>query len=165
MYKLLTKNGQLFALLLGIAVIAIYLFSVLGGLSSAGYGIGDDLNQIMKTNPDANFSFFELPLMIVVGLAVIAFVIAVIFGLIHLLGAPKNSIRGILGVAIILGLFFLFYSMATGEATGRMSDLVQKFDVSPNQLKLIGAGINTVGVLAIGALAIMVLSEIRNLFK
>ena len=62
MYKLLTQKGQLFALLLGIAVIAIYLFSVIGGLSSAGYGMGDDLNQIMKSNADADFSFFELPL-------------------------------------------------------------------------------------------------------
>lgn len=165
MYKLLTTKGQLFALLLGIAVIAIYLFSVMGGLSSAGYGMGDDLNQIMKSNPDADFSFFELPLKIVFTLVVIALAIAVIFGLLQLFSSPKNSLKGIIGAAIIIGLFFLFYTMATAETTGKIGELVQRFNVSPNQSKFISAGINTVGVLSIGALAIMVLSEIRNLFK
>jgi len=37
MYKLLTSKGQLFALLLGVACIAIFLISVFNGLSSAGY--------------------------------------------------------------------------------------------------------------------------------
>jgi len=47
MYKLLTKNGQLFALLLGVGVVAIYLFSVFGGLSSAGYSTSDDCSTIL----------------------------------------------------------------------------------------------------------------------
>lgn len=164
MYSLLTNKGQLFALILGLVVIAIYLFSVMGGLSSAGYGLGDDLNQIMK-NTDEKFSFFELPLMIVAGLVVIALVIAVLFGLLQLFSAPKNSMKGIIGVALILGLFFLFYSMATAETTGKMAELAQRFNISTNVSKFISAGISTVGTLSIGALVIMVLSEIRNLFK
>jgi len=46
MYKLLTKYGQTGALLLGIAVTAIFLITVMSGLSSSGYDMGTDLNAL-----------------------------------------------------------------------------------------------------------------------
>lgn len=165
MYKLLTTKGQLFALILGIGVIAIYLISVFGGLSSAGYGVGDDLNEIMKTNADADFGFFEFPLMLVAGLIGIAFISAVIFGLFQLVTSPKGSIKAIIAVAAILIMFFAFYTMSDAETAGRIGMLSERESVSPGQSKFISAGIKTVGVLSVGALAIMVVSEIRNLFK
>lgn len=165
MYKLLTSKGQLFGLILGLVVIAVYLFSVIGGLSSAGYGISDDLNSIMKSNADADFSFFEMPLMLVACMVGAAFVLAVLFGLKNLISSPKGSIKAIIAFAVILILFFILYTTSVAESSGKIGELVQRFDVNETASKLISGGIKTVGILAAGAVVIMVVSELRNLFK
>jgi len=123
MYKFLTKNGQLLAILLGVAVVAIFLITVFTGLDGAGYSVGDDLNQIMKDAPEGEkpaFDFFNLGLGLTIGLIVIAFIAALIFGL---------------------------------------------WQLSDNVSKLISGGIWTTLMLLGGAFAIMILSEVRNLFK
>jgi len=165
MYQLLSKKGQLFAIILGVLVVAIFLGSVLSGLSSGGYAIGDDLNSIMKNNPDQTFSFFDLGLKMTIALIVIALVVAVVFGLIQLISAPKQSIKGIIGMAIIAILFFALYSSASTDTNSVISDVISKFEISDNISKLISGGIMTTLILAGVSLASMVLFEVYNLFK
>ena len=166
MYKFLTKNGQLLAILLGVAVVAIFLITVFSGLGAEGYSVGDDLNQIMKDAPEGEkpaFDFFNLGLGLTIGLIVIAAIAAVIFGLWQLISSPKQSLKGILGVVAIAAIFFAFYSSA--EPAMANAGILDKFDVSDNVSKLISGGIWTTLILLGGAFAIMVLSEVRNLFK
>lgn len=166
MYKFLTKNGQLLAILLGVAVVAIFLITVFSGLGAEGYSVGDDLNQIMKDAPEGEkpaFDFFNLGLGLTIGLIFIAAIAAVIFGLWQLISAPKQSLKGILGVVAIAAIFFAFYSSA--EPAMANAGILDKFDVSDNVSKLISGGIWTTLILLAGAFAIMVLSEVRNLFK
>ena len=91
MYNFLLKRGQLFALLLGVGVVAIYLISVFSGLSNAGYSTSDDLNQILKNNPDADFGFFDLGMYLTGGLIALAAGAALLWGLIQLLSSPTVS--------------------------------------------------------------------------
>lgn len=165
MYKLLTQKGQLFALLLGILSIAIALFSIVGGIKGAGYSTSDDLNAIMKNNPDASFDFFNPAISIVLVLIVIALLAWVVFSLIGLISDPKGSMKFLLGFGAVLALFFILYSTSDAESAGRIGMLVQKFDVSDNVSKLISGGVKTavlgIGVGFIGA----ALLEIYNLFK
>ena len=165
MYQLLAKKGQLFAILLGVLVVAIFLGSVLSGLSSGGYSIGDDLNNIMKNNPDQTFSFFDIGLQLTIALVVIALIIAVLFGLYQLISAPKQSIKGIIGMAVIAALFFALYSSAGTDANSVIGGVIQKFNISDNVSKLISGGIMTTLILAGVSLASMVIFEIYNLFK
>ena len=165
MYKFLTKNGQLLAILLGVAVVAVFLVSVFTGLEGAGYSVGDDLNQIMKDAPDGDkpaFDFFNPGLYLTGALAGLALLAAVAFGLWQLISSPKQSLKGILAVAAIAIIFFAFYSSAIPEMAG---DTLTRFDVSDNVSKLISGGIWTTLMLLAGAFAIMVLAEVRNLFK
>jgi len=78
MYSLLAKRGQLFAILLGVAIVVIFLGSVIGGLSSAGYNMGTDLVQVLKNDPAQDFSFFDIGLYLTMGLIVIAAVLALL---------------------------------------------------------------------------------------
>ena len=165
MYQLLAKKGQLFAIVLGVVVCAIFLGSVLSGLSSGGYSLGDDLNQIMKNNPDQTFDFFNIGLWLTAALIIIALVIAVIFGLWQLISAPKQSMKGIIGVAIIAVLFFALYSSAATDADSVIKPVLDKFFITDNLSKLIGGGIMTTAILAGVAAASLVLFEIYNLFK
>lgn len=166
MYKLLVKNGQLFALLIGVGVIAVYLFSVLGGLSSAGYSMSDDLNQIMKSNPDADFSFFNAGISLTIALIALALIAAVLFGLWQLVTSPKNSIRVIIGVAVLLGLFFILSQTSVVEDIGsKIGALVQKENISEGISKFISGGIKTTFILVAAAFLSAIVFEIINLFK
>jgi len=166
MYKFLTKNGQLLAILLGAIVVVIFLVSVFTGLDGAGYSVGDDLNKIMKDAPEGDkptFDFFNPGLYLTGGLAGIALLAAVIFGLWQLISSPKQSMKGIIGMAVIAIIFFAFYSNAIAEVP--KAGLLDEKDVSDNVSKLISGGIWTMLILFAGAFVIMILSEVRNLFK
>ena len=75
MYKLLTKKGQLFAIALGLISILIGIGSIISGAKKQ-YGLSEDLNTIMKSNPEATFDFFNPAISIVVILILVAFFLA-----------------------------------------------------------------------------------------
>ncbi len=164
MYRLLTNKGQLFAIILGVLVVVIFLGSVFSGLSNAGYTMGDDLNAIMKTT-DQTFDFFDLGLQLTLVLIVIGLLSAVLFGLYQLISAPKQSIKGIIGMAVIAILFFALYSTAGTDVDSVIGDVIAKFGVTDNTSKLISGGIMTTLILLGLSLASMLLFEVYNLFK
>lgn len=166
MYQLLAKKGQLFAIILGVAVVAIFLGSVFSGLGSSGYSLGDDLNQIMKDNPDQSFDFFNPGIALTGVLIALGIGLALLFGIVQLLSAPKQSMKAIIGVLVIAAAFFAFYSTASSGADDPfMNGILGKFDVSENVSKLISGGIMTTLVLGGLAFASMILAEVGNLFK
>jgi len=165
MYTLLAKKGQLFSIILGVVVIAIYFISVFTGLNSSGYTVSDDLNQIMKNNPDQEFSFFNAGLMITLILVVVAAVIALLFGIWQLVSTPKNSIKAIVFVGAILAVFFAMYTMADSDLDGPISLTLQKFNVGEQVSRLISGGLWSSIILAVLALGSMVVFEVYNLFK
>jgi len=165
MYKLLTKKGQLFALVLGLVSAAIALFSIIGGMKGAGYSMSDDLNQIMKGNPEASFDFFNPAIYVVLALIVIAALAWLIFGLKGLFSNPKASMKFIIAIVAILILIFALYSMAQSEGSGKIYELIQKNGITENVSKMITAGIKATIGLSIFAVIAMVGMELRNAFK
>jgi len=165
LYNFFAKRGQLFAILLGVLVVAIFLGSVIGGLNSGGYDMGTDLVQVLKNDPNQSFSFFDIGLQLTIVLIVVAFVLAVLFGLWQMLTNLKGSMKGIIGLAVIAGLFFAFYGSAADDLTGPISGVLQQFDISANVSKLITGGIKTTVVMAVASLALMFVLEIWNMFK
>jgi len=165
LYNLLAKKGQLFAILLGVIVVAIFLGSVIAGLSSSGYNMSSDLNQIMKSDATQTFDFFDIGLYLTGVLIVIAAAAAIIFGLIQMLTNIKGSLTGIIALVAIIGMFFAFYSTASDDLTGAIAPILQKFDVSSNISKLISGGLSTTMVLAALSMGAMIILEIWNMFK
>ena len=168
MYDLLARKGQMFAILLGVVVIVIFLGTVISGLGSSGYSMSDDLNRIMKDNPDQQFNFFNPGLGITVALVGICAVIAVLFGIFHVVSAPKNSLKGIIGIVVIVVIFFALYSSSGADFDSAIGSTLEKFantGITENTSKIISGSLKTTGLLAIGALASMILFEIYNIFK
>ena len=165
MYKSLVKNGQLYALLLGIVAFAIILISAIVGINGAGYDLSTDLNQVMKDNPDLPFNFFN-PLVIISGaLIVIAAAAWLIFSIVQMLGAPKASVRSIISFGGLIVVFLLFYFISQPETTGGIWETIQKFNISENVSRFISGGLKTTLTLAIVALGSMIVFEVLNLFK
>ena len=165
MYSLLAKRGQLFAILLGVLVVAIFLGSVIGGLSSAGYDMGTDLNQVLKNDPNQSFSFFDIGLQLTMALIAIAAILAVLFGLYQMLTNIKGSLKGIIGLGVIAAMFFAFYSSAPDDLTGPISGVLQQFDISAGVSKFISGSLWTTIILAVLSMGAMFIMEIWNMFK
>ena len=165
MYSLLAKKGQLFAIILGLGGVIIYLFSVISGIRGAGYELSTDLNQVLKNNPEQTFDFFNPGVYLIGALIVTAAVCALGGGLWQMISAPKNSLKGILGIGLIAILFFGLYSTAGTDAGSVIGETLQKFDISDNVSKFISGSLLTTGILAGLSVVAIILGEIYNLFK
>ncbi len=165
MYKLLTKHGQLGALLLGLLAIVITMFSITSGIKGAGYSTSDDLNAILKSSPDQSFDFFNPGVYMVGILLGAALLLWAFFALKGLITNPKGSMKFIIGFAILIALLFALYSMSENETTGKIAELLQRENVSETTSKFISAGVKGTVILGILTAAAMILFEIRNLFK
>lgn len=168
MYTLLAKKGQLFAIVLGALAVIIFLGSVISGLGSSGYALSDDLNQIMKNNPDQHFDFFNPGLAITLALIVIGAVAAVLFGIYHLVTAPKNSVKLIISLAVMAILFFALYSISSADFDTAIGPTLMKFantGITETVSKVISGGLMTTVIMAAVAIVGIVLFEIFNLFK
>ena len=164
MYKFLAKNGEMLAFGLGVLITVIFLANVVPNAA--------DFNALPEKDPARYASgIFNFGLSGAIVLAVLAAIAMVGFGLFHTATNFRNSLMGIIGFGALIGIFFISYSMASGEVTPFIQGAVDKFQDSGNgtlsagNLKFIGGGISTVLILLLVAVAAFVLSEIRNFFK
>ena len=165
MYKLLAKKGQLFAVGVGALVVAIYLGTVIIGIGNSGYSLSDDLNQIMKANPDQTFDFFNIGLALTLIMIVICAVIAVVFGIVQLFSAPKSSLKAIISVVALIAIFVGVTSMSGTDMDSPIGDTLLKFDISERISKLISGGLGSGLLLGIVAICAMIIMETLNFFK
>lgn len=152
------------ALILGLVCIAIFLISALTGISSAGYELGTDLNAL-PDDVKSEISFFNPGLGLARAMVYACFGLAVVFGLFNFAKFPKASIKAAAALLAIVILFFILYSTSSMEETGKLAMLHDKFDVSEGTSKFISGGLKTTVIMALGAFIIMILAEIRNIFK
>ncbi|MEQ8705016.1 MAG: hypothetical protein RIC19_13910 [Phaeodactylibacter sp.] len=161
MYKFLTKNGQTLAFGLGVLITAVFMISVVSNMGEFT-AMADD--KQMET------TIFDFGLYGAIALAVIAAVAMVVFGLFQVVTSFKSSMKGILGFAALLVIFFVSYSMTDTNVTPYIQGAIDKFEqggavFTDENLKFISGGISTTIVLVVVAAAAFVISEITNLFK
>ena len=161
MYKFLTKNGQALAFGLGVLITIIFLGSVLSGVG--------EFSALPEAEQDQT-SIFNFGLTGAIALTVIAALAMLGFGLFQVASDFKGSLKGILGFGFLLVIFFITYSMASGEATPYIQGAIDKFETAgavftSNNLKFISGGISTAVALVVIAAVAFVFAEVRNLFK
>lgn len=160
MYKFLVNNGQRLAFGLGILVTAIFLFSVIGGL--------DQFNELPEED-QVTTTIFNAGITGAVVLIIVAAVALIAFGLFQVLGDLKGSIKGIIGLVVLLAVFFIAYSTANGEAANEIDPIRNAIErvggIEAGNLKFIGGAIVTAMVLIGTAFASFILAEIINFFK
>ena len=165
MYNLLTKHGQTFALGLGLLVIIVYLITVFTGISSSGYEMSTDLNAL-DAEEKAAIGFFNPSIILTIVLIVVAAILAfVVFGALNIIKFPTESIKFVIGFVALLIVFLICYFTSSTDAVGRLNELISKRHLSDNVVKFISGGILTTLLLTVGAMALIVYSEVRNAFK
>lgn len=156
MYKFLSKNGQLLAFGLGALLSIIFIVSWLSGNAAL---------QAMPKEEQPTTGIFDAGLLGSAFLFIAAAFAALVFGVLQTATNFKGSLKGIIGVGVLVAVFLVSYATSSVETTGMVADAAKKMGTSDNTVKLIGAGLNTTIILAIVTLASLVISEIRNFFK
>lgn len=157
MYKLFSKYGLLLAFVIGLIFTLIFLIPVFSGLPEGFSEMGAE--EQVTTN------VFDVGLKAAMGLLIATIIILILGSLLSLVKNPKGAIMGIIGIAVLLVLVFVLYSTTDSETNGRVLAAMDEFGVSQNQVKWISAFIRSAFILSGGAIVLMILGEIRNLFK
>lgn len=167
MYAFLNKYGQALAFGVGILITVIFL----GSIFSADEAVFDTLqgdNRSYETNI-FNFGMYASIILIVV-----AFVVAIGFGIFQMAQNPKGSLKGIIGLVALAAIVFIGYSTANGDIaqeTPEIQNAINKFttsqeaDFTGGNLKFISGAI-LAAVIMIGlSILTLVGFGIRGLFK
>ncbi len=148
MYKFFTKNGQFLAFGLGGIAILIYYLIVASGVG--------EFNALPEEERDTS-NLFNFGINVSITFAIVCAVLMVVFGVFQVFTNLRASLKGLIGLAVIVIIFIVSYSASPTECFGE--------DISANACKIVGGGITTVLILAGLATLAFVLTEIRNLFK
>ncbi|MEZ4985551.1 MAG: hypothetical protein R2795_11025 [Saprospiraceae bacterium] len=170
MYNFLSKHGQLAAFLLGVVLVLIFLAIAVPGAGNYNFADMDDA-EIFGVNV-FNFGILAAGFLTIVSAAGM-----VLFGLFHVLSNPKASMKGIIGVAVLAVVLFLFYNMAQGTADhDSIQGAIENYQtsaegrfISEGNLKWIGGAIRLgilMSLLAFVALIVMpIISPFINRVK
>ena len=161
MYNFLSKHGTSAAMGLGTLVTIIFIISLIMGLSSSGYDTSTNLLDINYKEVTA----FNSGLFLTMVLCVVALLLMLGGVIIDLAKNYKTSMKMIIGIVALIIMFIILYTTATYNTGGKWDFLNSEFKITENSSKLITAGINTCGILALAAIASIVISEVRNFFK
>jgi len=156
MYKLLTKNGQLFAFGLGALITVVFLLLIFSGL--------EDFNLLDKdtriTSDIFNFGMYAgIALVAICALSMLA------FGVIQIASNPKGSLKGLIGIVAIIVIFFIAKSIGTGESAPDLVEAMSKNGVTESVGANISGAILLTALVGGIAVAALVVSEVRNFFK
>ena len=157
MYNFLTKNGTMVAFGLGLLVVAIFYLAVFPGLET--------FNAVAEGDqPTSDAGDIFLPgIYATVALIVIAFAAWLLFGLFHAASAPKGAIKGLVGIAALVGIFFILYSIA--DPNNISPKIMEEFDISDGISKFVGASIGLTLVLMVGAVLAFIVGSIARFFR
>jgi NADH:ubiquinone oxidoreductase subunit 6 (subunit J) len=86
---------------------------------------------------------------------------AIIFAVTQLAKNPSKAKNTLIGLAILVVLFGLGFALSSGELNAKFVEL----KTSSETVKTVGAGLVSLYILAVAALVIVVLTEIKGLFK
>ncbi len=168
MYSFLNKYGQAMAFGIGVLITVIFLAAIF----SADASTLDLLLQNDKSPEAYDTGIFDFGIWISLALTVLAFVVAVIFGVAQMASNPKGSLKGIAGLAALVIIMFVAYSMASGEATDpEIANAINKFETSqeatitPGNLKFISGSIITALVMMGLAILTLIVFGVRSIFK
>lgn len=167
MYNFLSKHGQTAAFLLGVALVVIFLAIAIPGASGVNFDQMEDAEIYNTTMFNFGISMARI-------LTILCAVGMLVFGLLQIFSNLKGSLKGLLGVAVLVILFFLFRGMASDVADHpTIASAIEKYQsssegrtITAENLKFIGGAVR-LGLLMVGAafLALVVMPIVGPLFN
>lgn len=167
MYAFLNKYGQALAFGIGLLITVIFL----GSIFSADEAVFDTLQGDDRSYDTDIFNF---GMYASIALIVVAFVAAILFGVYQMAQNPKGSLKGIIGLAVLVLIMFVGYSSANGVIANESAEIqaaIEKFttsqeaDFTGGNLKFISGAILAALVMIGLSIFTLVAFGIRSIFK
>jgi len=105
--------------------------------------------------------FVDIMIIVSYALLGLAALAAIVLPLINAIGNPRTLLKSAMGLAVILVVFGIGYSVAGAEITATYS----KFGIDTGMSKYIGGIINTTYILVVIAIVGIVFTEISKIFS
>src|SRR5690606_658901 len=129
---------QVAAFGLGLLIIILFFGSVMAGVG--------EFNGLSKQD-QLQSGIFDLGLYAAGFLTIVCAAAIVIFGVVHIVKNPKQSMQGIIQALVLVAIFVIAYVMAKPAETGLMATLAERFELTVGQEKFISGGLTTAMVL------------------
>ena len=157
LYQILAAHGQRIALGVGLLISVVFLLSVFAGM--------EEFSQLSKQDSYGTH-IFDFGLIGAIFMTVFAIGALVFFGIYQVATHFRQSIKGIIGMGVLIAIFFLLYTTASGEATGPIAATMEKVGgITPGILKFIKAGTTSMLLMILASFLILIAGEIRNALK
>ena len=153
MYNFLSKNGQLVALIVGLTLVIVAGLSMIMGMNS--YADTPTREMLYES------SIFDIGLVGARWLTYIGFILMVVFIIRSVIMNPKGSLPLVIAAIAIAVIFFVFRGMDSGEITKSM----YKYNVSAGEGGIVSGGLWVAIIMFFGAWVVLILSEIRGIFR
>ena len=165
MYKFLTNHGTFAAFGIGVVLTLAFLVSAITGLGADGYDAGTDLVGLGKEKIPG-MGYFNVGLYLTLALLGATILALLVFMVVDVFKFPKATIKGLIGFAALVVIFFVLRAVAKVEV-GPMWDRFasSEFNITDGISKTITAGIWVTLLLMASAALIMIVAEVRNFFK
>lgn len=171
MYAFLNKYGQALAFGVGVLVTLIFIL----GIAFAPEETMASLDPDSGAGPEKyDTGVFDFGLYASIGLSIIAFLIAIGFGVAQLASNPKGSLKGLIGLVALLVVAGIGYGIANDDVAQEAAPIIasidkfnldQGADFGSGELKFVsGSIITSVALIAIAILSLIVFG-IRGIFK
>jgi hypothetical protein len=164
MYQFLTKHGQTLAFGIGLLLTVVFLGMVLSSDTGA--------IEAPDGTKDYSVSMFNFGLWAAILLTVVCAIAMVLFGVVQVASNLKRSWQGLAGLALLVVIFIIGYSVAPAEPENSQIQLaIQKFeesqevDFSAANLKFVGGAILTSLVMIGLAFLALVVTGVRSFFR
>lgn len=159
MYNFFAKNGIMLAFGLGTVITILFLIMVVVGSADTVEVVDSNGNATLFGNA-IDLGIRSSAFLIFVGVALL-----LAFGIWQVVSDLSGSLKGLIGLALIVVLLGITYATSSYETSGPLADLYYEYSISEGTAKFINAGILTSAILAgIGAVGI-VIAEVANFFK
>ncbi|MFT7120053.1 MAG: hypothetical protein ACJAZ9_000222 [Neolewinella sp.] len=167
MYAFVNKYGQMLAFGIGVLITVIFL----GTIFSADPAVFDTLQG---DNRSYETDIFNFGMVASIALIIIAFLAAVVFGVIQIASNPKGSLKGIVGLLALALIVFIGYSTANGEIAAESEEIqnaINKFTTSQEatftsgNLKFISGSILAAVIMLALSVITLVVFGVRSIFQ
>jgi len=165
MYSFLNKYGQALAFGLGIVVTLIFLAIIFSDPAT-------DTLSTMSDEDKYNSSMFNFGLGTSILMTVLAAAGMLLFGVTQIFGNLKGSLKGIIGLGVVVALLLIAISATTGEPDHpQIQTAIDKFEdaqgttFTAGNMKFIGGSIITALVMMAASFVVLIVFGVRNFFK
>jgi len=171
MYSFLTKNGQTLAFVTGVVLSVLFIILVMTNPTTADLSADSFTGNTPAETHDAlvKLTQFDFGLYITYFLMAVTALATIGFGLYHfislLIDSPKKAMTSVAIIGGLIVFFIIGRAISPAVDSKGVMDAANAFAVTDSQRGLISGAINTTLIVLVLAVAALVLSEIRNIFK